>query len=279
MTLVPATEASLKRAMRDPRYWQSGHPERSAYSAWVSDGWQALGKASPGGRTAEGLVFVRAYDCTRNGHAEHVSAHTRSAAPGRDSQDGGATVVPASHWMRGGAAPGTGLPALPGPGGRMPPLPLPRFPSGGLDKWLPRGIGPRSPARPGQVETAPPNEAGEEPANPGAAQAPAEPLLPSPPTVDDLLAASPLTKKNIGPWNADQHQRGGGEAQRDADRRAITTAPGETIGPDRIAYPLPDGRIVVTRPSTSDGEPPTMEVARPNPNKPGRFIPTHKIRY
>jgi len=98
MTFVPATEASLKRAMRDPRSWQSGHPERSAYSAWVSDGWQALGKASPGGRTAEGLVFVRAYDRTRNGHAEHVSAHTRSAPPGRVVEDmPGTTPGVAAH--------------------------------------------------------------------------------------------------------------------------------------------------------------------------------------
>jgi len=43
MTLVPVTEASLKRAMRDPRYWQAGHPERNDYvrglpavgTAWV----------------------------------------------------------------------------------------------------------------------------------------------------------------------------------------------------------------------------------------------------
>jgi len=43
MDLVPVTEAGLKRAMADKRYWQSGHPERPAYVGWVTEGWQALG--------------------------------------------------------------------------------------------------------------------------------------------------------------------------------------------------------------------------------------------
>lgn len=50
MTLVPVTEASLKRAMRDPRYWQAGHPERNDSVGWVTSGWDSLGAAAPGGR-------------------------------------------------------------------------------------------------------------------------------------------------------------------------------------------------------------------------------------
>jgi len=33
---LPITEADLRQAMRDPRYWQAGHPERAAFNAWVA---------------------------------------------------------------------------------------------------------------------------------------------------------------------------------------------------------------------------------------------------
>ena len=35
----PPTEASLREAMRDPRYWQSGHPDRPGWLAAVTEGW------------------------------------------------------------------------------------------------------------------------------------------------------------------------------------------------------------------------------------------------
>ena len=39
---VMITEADRRQAMRDARYWQAGHPERAAFSAWVTDGFRAL---------------------------------------------------------------------------------------------------------------------------------------------------------------------------------------------------------------------------------------------
>lgn len=60
MTRVPVMEASLKRAIPDPRYWQAGHPERTVSVGWVTGGWDSLGAAAPGGRVSQGMVFVRA---------------------------------------------------------------------------------------------------------------------------------------------------------------------------------------------------------------------------
>jgi hypothetical protein len=64
------TSASLREAMRDPRYWQQGHPDRTGYSAWVTQGFRALHDAETEGRD---VVHVRAY--MREGH--QVSAYTR----------------------------------------------------------------------------------------------------------------------------------------------------------------------------------------------------------
>lgn len=75
------TEESLRSAMRDPRYWRAGHPERDAYFRWVSDGWQAYVQ---GGEGRNGIVHVRAYSRARNGKTENVAAHTRSSPPGGD---------------------------------------------------------------------------------------------------------------------------------------------------------------------------------------------------
>lgn len=78
MSFIPITERTLRAAMREPRYWQDGHPEREAFHAWVFQGWRDL-VASPH-RTADGagVAFVRAYTRVRNGRTEHVGAHTRS---------------------------------------------------------------------------------------------------------------------------------------------------------------------------------------------------------
>lgn len=82
--MVPITEASLRAAMRDKRYWQTGHPERDAYSDWVTGGWSAL-EGSPH-RNAEGstMVFIRAYSRVREGRSEFVAGHWR----GTSSSDG-----------------------------------------------------------------------------------------------------------------------------------------------------------------------------------------------
>lgn len=83
---VPITEATLRAAMRDPRYWQAGHPERGACSAWVTRGFQALhGEEAPSG----GVVHVRA--CMRNGHL--VSEHTRGNPAGSEGTGRGAELA------------------------------------------------------------------------------------------------------------------------------------------------------------------------------------------
>lgn len=39
---IRITEADLRSAMREPRYWQNGHPERDAFTGWVRGGFGAL---------------------------------------------------------------------------------------------------------------------------------------------------------------------------------------------------------------------------------------------
>jgi hypothetical protein len=72
---IPMSSADLRRAMRDPRYWQPGHPEQAAYGAWVSEGWRQV---SAGEATGEGMVWVAPYTRHRDGEAEEVSGHYRS---------------------------------------------------------------------------------------------------------------------------------------------------------------------------------------------------------
>jgi len=92
------TEAGLRTAMRDSRYWQPGHPERAGYGAWVAEGWRAL---YPERGAARAAVWVRPY--VRAGHP--VAGHWRAAPPG------GAEAIPV------GARPPrdrAGQPSLPG---------------------------------------------------------------------------------------------------------------------------------------------------------------------
>lgn len=81
--LIPVTEESLRAAMRDPRYWRSGHPEREAYGRWVTEGWETFVREGEG---KNGVVHVRAYSRTRNGKTEQVGAHTRADPPGGDDR-------------------------------------------------------------------------------------------------------------------------------------------------------------------------------------------------
>jgi hypothetical protein len=71
---VRITQADLRQAMRDARYWKPGHPERAAFNAWVTDGFRAL---NPPDAAPRGAVWVKAY--TRDGRT--VAAHWRSAPP------------------------------------------------------------------------------------------------------------------------------------------------------------------------------------------------------
>lgn len=92
MALIPLTETGLRSALRDRRYWQSGHPERETYVGWVSRGWRALEGSPYQDPSGSPVVFVQAYTRVRDGHAEQVSAHQRSA-PARtvDNSAGGAS--------------------------------------------------------------------------------------------------------------------------------------------------------------------------------------------
>lgn len=76
---VPLTASRLRQAMRDPRYWQSGHPERTDYRAWVSDGWRQL-QTAESQPNSDGLIWVRPYTRTRDGETEQVSGHYRNAS-------------------------------------------------------------------------------------------------------------------------------------------------------------------------------------------------------
>ena len=83
--------------MRDPRYWQPGHPERQAFSDWVTEGWQVLTRAGEGlGGTRQ--VTVRAYHRNRLGQDEQVDGYvqTRQARQDKSRRDRArATPAPA----------------------------------------------------------------------------------------------------------------------------------------------------------------------------------------
>jgi hypothetical protein len=61
---IRITEADLRSAMREARYWRDGHPEREAFGRWVANGWRALCPTDGGARAA---VWVRAYSATAIG--------------------------------------------------------------------------------------------------------------------------------------------------------------------------------------------------------------------
>ena len=59
MATIRVTEGDLRAAMRDPRYWQSGHPERGAYAGWVTEGWHRLHGAEATTEGGTRVVRVR----------------------------------------------------------------------------------------------------------------------------------------------------------------------------------------------------------------------------
>ncbi len=76
---VPVTSSDLRQAMRDPRYWRPGNPERVDYQAWVSEGWQRISDAEAAG---SGTVWIAPYTRHRDGEAEEVSGHFRHTGRG-----------------------------------------------------------------------------------------------------------------------------------------------------------------------------------------------------
>jgi hypothetical protein len=93
---IPVSASDLRQAMRDPRYWQSGHPERGDYTTWVEGAFRQLHE---GPANSDGLVWVNPYTRTRDGEIEEVSGHFRHSGkhgghgdPGGDAARGGVSV-------------------------------------------------------------------------------------------------------------------------------------------------------------------------------------------
>jgi hypothetical protein len=93
---IPLSASDLRQAMRDPRYWQPGHPEQGDYHAWVGDAFRQL-HAAEGRPGSDGLVWVNPYTRTRHGETEAVSGHFRhsggSGGDGMASRDGARGAV------------------------------------------------------------------------------------------------------------------------------------------------------------------------------------------
>jgi len=285
MILVPVTEASLKRAMRDPRYWQAGHPERNDYVRWVTGGWDSLGAAAPGGRMSQGMVFVRAYERTRGGKSHHVSAHQRGTVSGRG---GVQLAMSGADPVFGGSVLGQRPLLLGPPIGTRPALPRPPVRS------IPARPGVRADTRRGSLgargwyNTIPEQPGEGEAADAGKDAASTEPLLPSPPTVEELAAQTPRIPrrgriKNPATEHTPQYDRGGGVTQRDADLQALRPGPGrpDPRRPEVISHPLPDGRTAVIRRATRRQEDITLEIQDHAAREAGRnpAVATHKFRY
>lgn len=236
--------------MRDPRYWTSGHPERRAYTDWVTEGWQRL--ASSPHRTADGAatVFVRAYARVRNGRTEQVGAYTRS---GHAGEGGSSDVIPIAAPRR--------------PDGRMRTGPL------GPDELNMGGGGgaARRVSPPSNQPTAPQPPAA---AMRGAAPAPTR----SPTSVEEMRAGSVLenrTTLHTRIWRrsdggAQGHANAEFDALRPSDIRNITIR-GE---PARIGR-LPDGSTIIVR-ASRDGRH-TIQIQRETSL--GRIRTTDEFRY
>ncbi|CUW39938.1 protein of unknown function [Magnetospirillum sp. XM-1] len=101
----PLTEANLKKAMTDPRYTNSRHPDSQSWRDMVSQGFATLYPdqtlrgdhtdqmerrqgadgniyASDGTKVASGSIRIRSYTRTVNGHVVEVAAHERTGGSG-----------------------------------------------------------------------------------------------------------------------------------------------------------------------------------------------------
>ncbi|CAH0258700.1 hypothetical protein ROS9278_03339 [Roseomonas sp. CECT 9278] len=241
---VRITQADLRQAMRDARYWKPGHSERAAYSAWVTDGFRALNPPDAAPRNA---VWVKAY--TRDGHV--VAAHWR-ASPPRQATAGATSDQSSAMRPPGVSADIVEVGAL----SRI----LRRLRRGPADG---RGSG-------GGTSSAP-----------GRGRHPRRPDGEGRDLVDDLRSQPDTRRMDNLRDRVDQWDRPGGEAGRARDLESLRPDGPPTNTPDgRQIYRLQDGRTAVARPSTSPGSDgmPTLEIAEPTARA-GRFQATDKFRY
>lgn len=241
---VRITEADLRKAMRDARYWQAGHPERAAFSTWVTDGYRAL---HPSDAAPRASVWVRAY--TRNGHA--VAAHWRSAPATQGTDD----------------RPEDG-PQYSGSGGDAPEV----VQANAVRRLL--QLFRRGPAD-GRGSGGPPT---------GGRTAPERRRWPGRDGRDRVedMRSDPATVRLRDAHSAGtaQYRRPGGAAGRQRDLEALNpVGQPERIREGVSRYSLADGRVAVVRDAThptSSGEP-TLEIAELIGN--GRYRPTDIFRY
>lgn len=99
MTTISLSKKDLIQAMRDPRGWDGGHPEREAYGTWTREAWKTLGEAGALGGDDTVVVQVKGYHRTRNGKREWVRPYeqTRQAA---EVENDNAAVVPVRAEVR-----------------------------------------------------------------------------------------------------------------------------------------------------------------------------------
>lgn len=244
---IRVTEENLRAAMRDERYWRSGHPERQAFVEWVTSGYRGLYPQDGATRIS---VWVRAY--VRDGH--QVSPHWRSIQPSGGRNDESSDT---RRTRNGAIEEGSGEAELilanwrsiirRGPNR----APADRESGGPLSSQQGRG---RHPRRRG------PN--GGDP-------------------VDDLRGDPGTQREGNLRDRVDQWSRPAGETGRDRDLERLRLVGPPTERPDgaRI-YSLEDGRIAISRPSTTPGSNgvPTLEIMEPG-GRAGRFRPTDKFRY
>ncbi len=244
---IRINEADLRQAMREPRYWQSGHPERPAFTSWVTDGFRGLYPSDSANRQS---VWVKEYK--REGHL--VAAHWRGVPAGSNGSSGGQT------------APGQASPA------DKPELIQANSLRKLWDLWRrspPDGRGSGDP-RPG--------------GKPGTEPAPQRRTWRGQDGRDrvDDIRNDPATERLPDAHSArvPQFTRPGGLAGRQRDLEGLeTVGPPVPRGPDATQYTLADGRLATMRRASharSGGEP-TLEIAEPLGN--GRFSPADIFRY
>lgn len=93
MAMTGFSKDDLRQAMRDPRRWDSWHPEREAYGAWVWEAWKTLDETGALEGDGTTVVQVKGYHRTRNGRREWVGPYeqTRKAA---EAENDNAALVP-----------------------------------------------------------------------------------------------------------------------------------------------------------------------------------------